>query len=317
MILRLRHVVALGAGREVPDRRAGARAGRGGLQLGVPLPRPDRRRQHAGDRDHAVGRDGRHARRAARGEDSTARAASRSATSSAAWRRARPTARSTRTPARRSASPRPRRSRRSSWRCTCSRSALGQARGTLDARRGAAAPRGARRSCRVCIEQTLKLRRRDPRSSPSASPAPGLPLSRPRHQLSDRARGRAEAEGDLLHPRRGLSGRRDEARPDRAHRRRPAGGRARADDARVREDAGQHPGSEGARRRGDRGDQRVEGRARSSSCWIRRATSCSRCPTRIRCCCRCCWWCRCSCSRITSRSAAAATSISRGISPRA
>ena len=46
-----------------------------------------------------------------------------------------------------------------------------------------------------------------------------FPVSRPRHQLSDRPRRRAEAEGDLVHPRRGLSGRRDEARADRAHRR--------------------------------------------------------------------------------------------------
>ena len=45
--------------------------------------------------------------------------ASRSATSSAAWPRARPTARSTRTPAPRSAWRPPRRSRRSSSRCTC------------------------------------------------------------------------------------------------------------------------------------------------------------------------------------------------------
>ena len=47
--------------------------------------------EHAGDRDHAVGRDGRHAGGAARGQDATAPAASPSATSSAAWRRARPT----------------------------------------------------------------------------------------------------------------------------------------------------------------------------------------------------------------------------------
>ena len=46
-----------------------------------------------------------------------------------------------------------------------------------------------------------------------------LPLPRPRHQLSDRARGCAQAQGNLLHPRRGLSGRRDEARSNRAHRR--------------------------------------------------------------------------------------------------
>ena len=42
---RVRHVVARGAGRQVPDRAAGARAGRGRLRLGVPLPQPDRRRR--------------------------------------------------------------------------------------------------------------------------------------------------------------------------------------------------------------------------------------------------------------------------------
>ena len=35
-------------------------------------------------------------------------------------------------------------------------------------------------------------------------------------ELPGRARGRAQAQGDQLHPRRGLPGRRDEARPDRA-----------------------------------------------------------------------------------------------------
>ncbi len=57
-------------------------------------------------------------RRCAR-PNSRARAAWPSATWSAAWRRARATAPSTRTPARRLASPPPRRSPRSSWRCTC------------------------------------------------------------------------------------------------------------------------------------------------------------------------------------------------------
>ena len=42
---RLRHVVACRPGGEVPDRGTGARAGRGRLQLRVPLPRPDRGRQ--------------------------------------------------------------------------------------------------------------------------------------------------------------------------------------------------------------------------------------------------------------------------------
>ena len=66
---RVRHVVARGAGRQVPDRVARARAGRGRLRLGVPLPRSDRLEEHAGDRDHAVGRNRRHARRAARSEE--------------------------------------------------------------------------------------------------------------------------------------------------------------------------------------------------------------------------------------------------------
>ena len=55
-----------------------------------------------------------------------------------------------------------------------------------------------------------------------------LPLPRPPHRAAGRARGRAEAEGDLLHPDRGLLGRRDEARPDRAAR----GGHARSSSSR-------------------------------------------------------------------------------------
>ena len=65
----VRHVVARGAGRQVPDRVAGARAGRRRLRLGVPLPRSDRLEEHAGDRHHPVGRDGRHAGGAARGQE--------------------------------------------------------------------------------------------------------------------------------------------------------------------------------------------------------------------------------------------------------
>ena len=72
----VRHVVARGPGGEVPDRRAGARAGRGRLQLRVPVPASDHRQAHAGDRDHAVGRDGRHARRAA-GSEAARRAINR------------------------------------------------------------------------------------------------------------------------------------------------------------------------------------------------------------------------------------------------
>ncbi len=48
-------------------------------------------------------------------------------------------------------------------------------------------------------------------------------VPRPRRLLPDRHGGRAEAEGDQLHPRRGLRRRRDEARPDRADRPQRAG----------------------------------------------------------------------------------------------
>ncbi len=79
--------------------------------------------------------------------------------------------------------------------------------------------------------------------------------------LPDRDGGRAEAEGDQLHPRRGLRGRRDEARPDRADRPRRAGGGRRAERAAVREDRVQPAGGRGARRQAD-GVQRRGRRAK-------------------------------------------------------
>ena len=58
------------------------------------------------------------------------------------------------------------------------------------------------------------------RRSPAQPPrAALLPLPRPQHRPARLPRGRAEDEGDLLHPHRRLRGRRDEARPDRAARR--------------------------------------------------------------------------------------------------
>ena len=106
------------------------------------------------------------------------------------------------------------------------------------------------------LEQALQHGAADRGARRALLHAQRLPLSRARHALPDRARGRAEAEGDLLHPRRGLSRRRDEARADRAHRRADAGGRDRAARRGVRENARQHPGGEGARRFGHRHRQR-------------------------------------------------------------
>ena len=56
----------------------------------------------------------------------------------------------------------------------------------------------------------------------------GLPLPRARSDAPGGAGGRAQAQGDLLRPRRGLRRRRDEARPHRAHRREAAGGGGRS-----------------------------------------------------------------------------------------
>ena len=308
---RVRHVVARRPGRQVHDRAARAAPGRSRLRLRVPLSRSDRHAEHAGGRHHAVGRDGRHARGAARGEARRRAAASPSATSSAAWRRARPTARSTRTPARRSASPRPRRSRRSSSRCTCSRCGSAQVRGALSLE--ASKPHvDALLQLPLLLEQTLKVAP-EIEEIAGALPQPHrLPLSRPRHQLSDRARGRAQAEGNLLHPRRGLPGRRDEARPDRAHRRADAGRRRIAPHDHVFEKM--IGNMQEVKARGGsvialttRGDDKLAVDPRPAQRRRHRGAADARAADADR---R--WCCRCSCSPTTSPSAAAATSISRG-----
>ena len=64
----VRHVLARGAGRQVPDREAGARAGRSRLRLRIPLSQSDRVEEHARGRHHAVRRNRRHARGAARSQ---------------------------------------------------------------------------------------------------------------------------------------------------------------------------------------------------------------------------------------------------------
>ena len=82
---------------------------------------------------------------------------------------------------------------------------------------------------------------------PDRFPVPG-----PRHQLPDRARGGVKAEGNLVHPRRGLSRRRDEARTDCPHRRTHAGRGHRAQRPCLRENGRQRPGSQSAWRVGHR-----------------------------------------------------------------
>ena len=69
-------------------------------------------------------------------------------------------------------------------------------------------------SCRSNIAETRGIGGH----RPAVQPSPRFPLHRARHQLPDRARRRAEAEGNFVHPCRRISRRRNEAWPDRAHR---------------------------------------------------------------------------------------------------
>ena len=92
---------------------------------------------------------------------------------------------------------------------------------------------------------------------------PGLSIPRPRHSLSHRPRRRAEAEGNLLHPRRGISRRRDEARSQRPDRRKSSRGHRRHSrrqqsrlDAALREDDVEPEGSKSALRRRHRARHR-------------------------------------------------------------
>ena len=199
----------------------------------IPLPRRRRAEPgHAVRHDLAVRRNRRHAGGAeARASRSGTRARSRSATC--------PTSSMVReselrlTDARRhrrSASPRPRRSPRSSPRSFAARA---DARASCDGRvdRSAGSARCSTRcaTCRArCSDalalepQIIALGRALRAQAPRAVP-------RPRRALSDRARRRAQAQGNLLHPRRGVSGRRAQARTAGAGRRGHAGGRDRAE----------------------------------------------------------------------------------------
>ena len=117
-----------------------------------------------------------------------------------------------------------------------------------EARGGAgrpALPKSRRAPAKCCTTTSgcAQIARRD-RAGPRRA------LSRARHRLPAGARRRAEAQGNFLHPRRGLCRRRDEARADRADRRERAGHRAGAARRAVRQDRVERRGGRGARRPG-------------------------------------------------------------------
>ena len=144
-------------------------------------------------------------------------------------------------------------------------------------------------------------------------PVPGTGRS-----LPDRAGGRAEAEGDLVHPRGGLSGRRNEARAERADRREAAGGgaghaRSRSRESHVLYEKTLSNIQEVKAREGivlaiaTEGDQQV----------IKTADYTIELPVTSELLTRSWRWCRCNCWRTTSRCAADAMWISRAIWRRA
>ena len=93
------------------------------------------------------------------------------------------------------------------------RGTLAPERAARAGRRRSSASRTASRSCSAAVEEAVER-------TAQAHHAQGLlPLPRPPRRPAGGARGRAQAQGDLLHRHRRLRGGRDEARPDRAARR--------------------------------------------------------------------------------------------------
>ncbi len=96
----------------------------------------------------------------------------------------------------------------------CLAIAMARARGRIDAAREAALS-AALTEVPGAGERGAQSRRPHPRHRAGPVAGAGRALSRARYRLSARPRGGAEAQGDFLHPRRGLCRRRDEARADR------------------------------------------------------------------------------------------------------
>ena len=144
------------------------------------------------------------------------------------------------------------------------------------------------------IEEVLLL---DIEKSGRDLPAGRAPLlRRSRPLLPDRARGGAQDEGDLVHPRRGLRGRRAQARAVRAPLERDAGRRALPARRHLLDHALEHQGDEGEER-ADHRDRRTRGpgadrhrrrlpadprEPRAASSWSRPRSCSSSSPTRPR-----------------------------------
>jgi len=118
---------------------------------------------------------------------------------------------STPAPEPRSASLPPRRSPRNWLRCSSSRPRWPSSAACWNHSRNMRCWKRCARSPAACNMRSTSNRRYANGQNPS--PPSSTPCSSARHPLPDRAGRRAEAQGDLLHPRRGLSGGRTQARP--------------------------------------------------------------------------------------------------------
>ena len=201
--------------RRAADRGPRPDAGDVGGGLGVPLPQPGRRARHPLRRGQPVRRDHRHPRRGA-----GAAAQGRPGDRHRQRRRLddRPpgaTAASTSTPARRCRWRRPSRSPRRSRRSRCSRCTSA---GCATCRRpsGKRIIDGLKRAARRRSTRSSSWTTRSPTSPSELAPSTERAVHRPPPRLAGGAGGRAEAQGDLLRPRRGLPVGRAQARAARA-----------------------------------------------------------------------------------------------------
>ena len=255
LLRRLRHLVPRRPDRGAMDRAARAPAGGGRAGQRGPLPRPGLRPDD--DLVVAISQSGEtlDTLAAMRPRARPARPCWPLPTSWTARPRARPTACCTRTPVRRSASPRPsahRAARRHAAARGLPRPRARHARPRTSASAWPRARRGAGPWARCWLADPRRSRRSPRRYARRAL----LLVPRARHRLPHAPRGRAQAQGDLLHPRRGVRRRRDEARPHRAASTRSSPVVVVAARRPLRQGRVQHGGGAGARRRRHRGGHR-------------------------------------------------------------
>ena len=264
--------------RRAADRGAGPHPGRRRAGQRVPLPQPRRRPRHALRRGQPVRRDLRHAGRRA-GAQAQGRPGHRHR--QRRRQRHRPRVRRRHLPARRA--------RRSSVASTKAFTSTAVAFALLALHLGRVRDLSPADGRRIVRGPAQAARADRARSSPQSDKIAELAqkyaghaehdVRRPGARLPGGPRGRAEAQGDLLRPRRGLPGQRAQARPARADRPRDADGgdrprrrAARQEPHHARRDprpAAARPDGRPPRARRQAGRRRDRGARRTRSSWTR------------------------------------------------